>query len=581
MDLPRWASEMISKYRAAIAHVFLLHGNVGDYQVGSALMLRELLAKIWPKRKVIVYYNRSEGITFLTPGMKEEFMRVMGLDQQANDPVMAALQGATGGEVALPAAPSQALPLLEKFLRLRQEDEEGERPYPGMVVIDYLEAVAPRGEYGSMGPDDRTAAVTLQRWAVDPDLTAAGNPVILVAKTLADVHQDLRAAGSRVEAIRVPLPSTEERLEFIQFLAEQDDAADLNGFTQETLAAAMAGLSRFEIENIEMRAKWADSPVTRELVRIRKREVTQTEYGDVIEFLEPDYGFEAVGGLDHVKRFLSEEIVEPIQEGRTEDVPMGVAFFGPPGTGKTALMLAAAKESGFNALALNLGKILGPYVGSSESNLEKALGAIDALQPVFVLVDEIDQAGIGRGQSGDSGVGNRLFKRLLEYLGDGGHRGKVVFFFASNRPDLVDAALKRPGRMDAKIPFTVPGDREREEIFKAIGRKHGIVLEVSDWGPAVQRTKGWTGAEIEAALMKARRTSRRNGRAEITAEDLDHALWAISPSTGEIEFQTLLAIKEANDKDLLPPEYRAKETAEIDTRLNELGKTQRRRFRDE
>ena len=140
---------------------------------------------------------------------------------------------------------------------------------------------------------------------------------------------------------------------------------------------------------------------------------------------------------------------------------------GPAGTGKSAVAEAVAHEAGVNAVVLNLARILGQYVGNSERNLEKALQAIKSLAPTIVFIDEIDQS-VSRGGSGDSGVSNRIFKRLLEFMSDTGNRGQVLFLAATNRPDLLDAALRRPGRFDKKIPFLIPDESERAAIIQVM-----------------------------------------------------------------------------------------------------------------
>ena len=179
---------------------------------------------------------------------------------------------------------------------------------------------------------------------------------------------------------------------------------------------------------------------------------------------------------------------------------MGVLMTGPAGTGKSAVAQAVAKESGVNAVSLNLARILGQYVGNSERNLEKALRAIKSLAPTIVFIDEIDQS-VSRGGSGDSGVSSRIFKRLLEFMSDTGNRGQVVFLAATNRPDLMDAALRRPGRFDKKIPFLIPDAEERLAIFQVMAAKYEMAGKPS--AAAIDSTEGWTGAEIEAAVVKA------------------------------------------------------------------------------
>ena len=554
---PPWVGELLDKYRASVSHVFLLHGNVSDYVEGTVPMrcyLDGLWSAVTARSGMVVRYNRSEGITFggktreERDEAKERFLSLVGLGPE--DEAYAALRGPVPEDAALPKDPLSALQVVETAMRA-----EGAKV---LFLVEHAESVVPRGEWQLLSPEDRTCVVTFLRWAQDTSVGDAGNVVLLLASSPADVHPSLRSPSARIEAVEVPLPSFEERLETVRSLrdrfAERETPVDFN-VSEELFAASTAALSRLHVEDVMLRAYLAGSPVTSDLIRERKREIVAQEFGELLEFMEPSFGFEAIGGLDHVKRFLLEDVVEPIRRG-SRDVPMGIGFFGPPGTGKTAVAQALAKESGFNAVCLNLGKLFGPYVGESERNLEKALSAIEALSPVVVFLDEIDQAGVGRGQSGDSGVSNRYFKRLLEFMSDPGHRGRIIFLVASNRPDLLDAALKRPGRLDAKLAFVTPEAGERFEILLALARKHGIELEAPDPDEFAKRTEGFTGAEMEAVLLKAKRVASREGRSPVSRSDLDYALWAISPGTAEVKFQTLIAVREVNDKDLLPERYR-------------------------
>lgn len=222
-------------------------------------------------------------------------------------------------------------------------------------------------------------------------------------------------------------------------------------------------------------------------------------------------------------------------------------------TGKSAVAIAVAKEAGINAVSLNMSRILGQYVGNSERNLEKAIQAIQSLSPTIVFIDEIDQT-VSRSEGGDSGVGSRIFKRLLEFMSDTRHRGRVVFLAATNRPDLMDAALRRPGRFDKKIPFLVPDEEERANIIQVMARIYGLgdLLTVSP--SLLAASDGWTGAEIEAAAVKAVELVEDEDLAPEPA--LAEAFSRLSPSTADIQFMTLLAIRETNDTDLLPTKYR-------------------------
>ncbi|MFZ5826460.1 MAG: ATP-binding protein, partial [Bacillota bacterium] len=207
-----------------------------------------------------------------------------------------------------------------------------------------------------------------------------------------------------------------------------------------------------------------------------------------------------------------------------------------------------------NGVKLNFNKILGPYVGLSEQNLEKALLGIESLAPCLVLIDEVDQI-LQRGNGTDSGVQQRLFARMLDFMSNQHNRGRIVFVAATNRPDLMDPALKRPGRFDRKIPFLLPGWAQRVAVLQALQKRYKMG-GAPDWEAAAHKTEGYTGAELESVVLKAWELAEDAGRSELTGEDIDAALERIRPSTGQVEFMTDLAILECDDKDVLPPEFR-------------------------
>ncbi len=582
---PGWVHELRAKYTAGIAHAFVLHFSVRDY-VAPGVGLRNYLAKLLGSTEVIAFYDRSQGITFPLASMRQAFLEAVGLNQQ-EDEALAALRAATGGgsagDIPLPTDPNGALPLLETLLR-----QKGPEKRRAAVVIDYAETLAPAADKAMMGPADRTNLVTLCRWGTDPEIAASNNLVILVTNNLAELHPDVRAASAKYESILVPLPDYQERVEFVDHLRAVHDGVRLGPeMSTERLSAATAGLSRLHIEDIWLRAAASEElAVTPDLVRERKQDIIASEYGDVIEILEPRFGFELIGGLEHVKAFFRRNVIEPIKQQNPRRVPMGILLTGPAGCGKTAMVEAVAREAGINCVELKLEKILGGIVGTSERNLDKALRCIETLAPTLVFMDEIDQK-VRRGGSGasdgGSSVNNNIFSRLLEFMSDGGHRGRIVFLAATNRPDLIDAALKRPGRFDKKVPFLLPNGNERDQIMAAMFSKYDLTWEstystgrLSDLRDALE---GWTGAELEALVLKAWEISEDDGRRCVAYDDLLAARNRLSPSTADVQLMTMLAIRECNDLDLLPEGYRAQlaDRAALDKRLEELAQPRGRR----
>ncbi|HEY3368575.1 MAG TPA: ATP-binding protein [Symbiobacteriaceae bacterium] len=542
MSIP-WLNDLIFKYNSSIASVFVLHFNVGDYAGPDNRRVRDVLvqdfldnskkAQNGKTRKVIAVYNRAEGITFPSHEMREAFIEL--------------LTGETGlrpEEIKLPVNPGQAFALLDRLLYL----------IPSALVIENAETVLPTEDLAGMDQEELRALTFLKKWASDVRLNRMGSPVVLMTQSLSELHPHLRLASTKIETILVPLPDVEERQRYIETMAEKRKL--VLAMTVPELANATAGLSRLLIEDIGLRAEATGRPITIDFARDRKESLIRAEFGDVLEIVEPRSDFTGLGGMTEAKLFAVRNIVAPLKSGNFRRVPLGVLLTGPSGTGKSAFFYALVAEAGVNGVKLNPGKILGPYVGLSEQNLEKALLGIESLAPCLVLIDEIDQL-LQRGGGSDSGVQQRLFARMLDFMSDPKHRGKIVFVAATNRPDLMDPALKRPGRFDRKIPFLLPGWAGRVSILQALQNRYQIPGTLT-WDEAAKKTEGYTGAELESVVLKAWEMADDAGHPELTPADLDGALARIRPSTAQVEFMTDLAIMECDDKDVLPPEFQSR-----------------------
>ncbi|MDP2779770.1 ATP-binding protein [Devosia sp.] len=571
-----WVDDLKTKLSAGVMQAVILHGEVRDY-VHHNTTLRQRLTRLFDRCEVIAFYNRSEGLTVALPSMKAKAVKALGLDTNAqSDPFLPGNTPQTPEDIFdnLPKDPSSCLPLIEQLLKTRTDlkdsngnshlDENGKVVYGELfaaVVIEFAETIAPATDKAMMSPPDRTNLVTLLRWGLDKQIESAKNIVVLTTGLLTELHPDLRAASAKYEAFLIPLPGYDDRLDYIEYLrGEYKDVA--LAVPAAELAAMTAGLSRLHIEDLFLRAG-PGTPIDRDLVTERKGSIIASEYADVIEIIEPTEGFESIGGLDYVKDWAREDVIAPMLRGDYRRVPMGALLCGPAGTGKTAFVKALAKEAGINCVELKPSKILGGIVGQSEHNMEKALRCIEAMSPTIVFIDELDQT-MRRGEGGSSGgdsVNNNLFKRLLEFLGNTQHRGKIFFLGATNRPDLIDAAVKRPGRIDVKLPFLVPDAGTRPQILKALLNRHSIALlpgpNDAECAPRlIAQTDDWTGAELEMLVLKAWRLAGRQGRDSVDYALLLDARGRLKKSTADIRTMTDLALAEVSDLDLVPPAFR-------------------------
>jgi transitional endoplasmic reticulum ATPase len=549
---PGWLVELEDKFVQAIAHTYVLHGNVRDY-VEPGLFLNSSLARRFAARELIVFYNRSAGITFALPAMTERFRQVVQPLQPAN-PLLAAVQQA-GLAAGMPKEPAAALFLLEQALRLPGVKEGRDGPVRGrvLVVMDYSETIAPDRDYGAMSPEDRTVIVTLQRWARDPEIAASGNLVVLVTTNLVDLHPSSRSPQSKIEPISIPLPRMEERLAFVEAKVAETGVHLETGLTARDIARQTAGLPLVLIEDIFARA--GDGVVTVGYVKERKDDIHRTEYADLVEVLEPAFGLEAVGGYDEIKASLQEDVIRPLREGDALGAPMAIAFIGAPGTGKTVLAEAIAKGSGFNFIKLR--PLRSKWVGDSERNLAKVFDLIASLEPVVIVHDEADRE-MDPGSEGDSGVSSRMYGMWLQEMSDTRRRGKRVHVFITNYPDRLPPIFWRPGRVDLRYPFLRPNAQARGAVARALYTKYGFDPQGVDFAAFAEVTPGYSGAELERIILAARNLAKRQdgltspGQAHLQAALADY-IHAEELEVGRIE---RMALRYCNSRRLVPPEYR-------------------------
>jgi transitional endoplasmic reticulum ATPase len=526
-----WYDGFLSKYKSGISHEFLFYFNVRDLVDNYRYMDRYIYEEFIKQRGfgIVAFYDISRGLTFFDAGMEKEFNIIT-----ANE-----------ADNLMNAMPSKLFPHIDKVLKNTKM----------ALFIDHIEKIIPSGDIASMTLEERIALIWICEWSVNAKISSVGSTILMLADNLADVSRELLKSSYRIEPVFVGLPNEEQRKEYIEYLLK--DNGIKTDITADEFAKLSSGLSKKSIKDIKLKSEAEDIPISFEFIKEKKHSVLQKEYGDVLEFIYPELSFENIGGMDKAKDYLIKNIVKPIMKGDLRRVPMGILLCGPSGTGKTLLVNALAKASGFNCVKIDMSRILGQYVGESEKNFKKCLLGAQSQHPVIVFVDEIDTA-FRRGDSGDSGVSRNIFSEFLQFTGNTNNRGKVIFIAATNRPDLIDPALKRAGRFDKKIPILLPDSHERADIFRIIIKKYGFETDVEDFTPFAEGTENYTGAEIETVVRKAYELANEDEKDDtiLTAEILSEAIERCRPSTQQIQFMTMLAIEECDDKDLLPEKYR-------------------------
>ena len=336
---------------------------------------------------------------------------------------------------------------------------------------------------------------------------------------------ELFPLGLRKFLAEIPIPPSteEERRGLIHGLAE--DLKSLKGIDAEITPDAVnaaAGLTLHEVETAVLEAAVARQRVDAEAFRAFKVELLH-RWG--LEYIAPTRGFESVGGYDYLKRFLLDEVAVFYREPRlTEDYgltpPRGLLLFGPPGTGKTWITKALAKEMGLPMVKLSAADILRGIVGESEQRARRIARIVESMAPIVVFIDEADQLFRSRATTlaTDSGVSQRVQNILLDWLGDEDRRSFIVM--ATNFPEQLDWAAVRAGRVDYAVPVLLPDARARAEIL----RYHTETTEPRpkvgvnvDYNEVARLTRGWTPAEL-AQLARAAKleAARQRARAILT-----------------------------------------------------------------
>jgi len=554
--LPNWAGELARKYRAGETSHFLLYHNIYDLMRGRsgyvsllAFLQHELLGN-----KHIVLYNRSEGITFDS----DETLRAFVAQQRVADPLINIKTAAQ-----LPHEPARALPMIERFLYYSEKTA---------VIINFPETVFPAGEIGHLSADDRNALVAMQRWLTHPRFMESDNLVLLIAESLSDVHPRVKE-NSRLAAIKIPYPDQAQRLEYIkEFLAAYP--IDKVEMTEEQVAEMTSGLNLVHLRSLLCAAREAPGEggdgLTFDDVRLKKKEIIEAECAGLIEFVTPRHGLDSVGGMREAKEYMR-DIAETIKQGNREEAPMGILICGPVGTGKTFLSECFAKDCGLNVVEFK--NFRDKWVGSTEANLEKILYLLQTLAPIVVLIDEADAALGNREMDGDSGVNQRVFSKIAAAMSNTSNRGKILWILMTSRPDRLPIDLKRQGRCEEHIALFYPETaEERKEIAEAMARKNKLDHQITNWGPILNSQLHLSGADIESILIRARRIARIASHPKVTNEDLAFVASEFTPARDDVavEFQELVAAREATSRAMIPPRFRSMTSAEIARRLEML-----------
>ncbi len=442
----------------------------------------------------------------------------------------------------------------ESEARLREIFQEAQKNAPSIIFIDELDAIAPKREEVTGEVERRVVAQLL---ALLDGLAGRGNVIVIGATNRPNaIDPALRRPGRFDREIEIGIPDKNGRYEILQIhtrgmpLAEDVDLKKLaeitHGYTGADLAAlcretAMKALRRYLPEiNLE-EERIPQSVLEKMEIRMEDflnafREITPTAMREVaIEI--PAVHWDDIGGLEDVKQELREAVEWPLKNPEIFKrmgikPPKGILLFGPPGCGKTLLARAVATESEANFVSIKGPEIFSKWVGESEKAIREVFRKARTAAPAVIFFDEIDSIVPRRGVGyADSGVTDRVISQLLTEMDGIETLEDVVVIAATNRPDIVDPAVLRPGRFDRLIYVPEPDENARLEIFK-IHTKNMPLAEDVDLRELAQMTKGYSGADISALCREAAMNALRRdvNASEVTLEDFKKAMAKIGPS---------------------------------------------------
>jgi AAA+ superfamily predicted ATPase len=601
--LPAWAEEMRRIFRSGSASQFLLFGNVFDLVpapdgAGGTrfVSLRQFLTEVmFEPFDAVLHYDRGRGIRVKKGG--EAFYRFLKAFDAFRGTSWAGLPDLTADKPAadklppeklqvlelgnlLPRDPKQALELLDRFVRAAQHQTKeaagGGRvaaPLKVALLIDYAHFIAPQGEPIHLSGDLSQTLIKLLDWASDPAITAANVATVLLTENLTDVNR-LLVENPYSAKLKVELPQAEEIRHYVDHLvggeAGFDEACEVN---REVLAAKLVGLSRVNVRNLLLRALSGGERITQKYLSRIKKEIIEKEAFGRIEFIESQRTLDHVAGHEEAKAWLRQD-AELLKRGRLRAIPMGYLLCGRIGTGKTFLVECWAGEVGIPVVEIK--NFREKWVGATEGNLERIFNILRALGQVVVFVDEADQAtGKRGGGEGDSGLSGRIYGMLAKEMSDTGNRGKIIWVFATSRPDLLEVDLKRQGRLDVHIPLFPPGDPEsRQVLFAAMAKKLGMELPREEL-PAPPESDQVGGNEMEGILVRALRVyeTQAQGAPPRPLPDIIREVIAdFRPSAHveRLELMDLLAVKEATDARFLPERFRKLSLADVNRKIETL-----------
>ncbi len=443
----------------------------------------------------------------------------------------------------------------ESEKKIRDIFEEAEKTAPAIIFIDEIDAIAPKRE--DVGGEVERRVVSQMLTMMD-GLKSRGKVIVIGATNRINaLDPALRRPGRFDREIEVGVPSKEGRLQILKIhtrgmpLTKNVNLDDLAGKTHGFVGADLESLTKEAAMNVLRKhlpklKLDEEEQIPQEV--LEKLVITHEDFIDALKTVRPsamrevlvetpNVDWEDVGGLDNIKEDLKEAVEWPMKYADSFTrmgikPPRGILLYGPPGTGKTLLAKAVAKESEANFIQVKGPSLLSMWVGKSEEGMRKIFERARQVAPCIIFFDEIDSLAGRRGNESGTKVTERVLNQMLAEMDGLESLKDVLVVGATNRPDMLDSALLRPGRFDKILLVNAPDEKGRENILKI----HTGNMPVQDKEKVVKefakKTEGYTGADLESFVREAAMIALRKdiGSKEVLREDFEKALDKVKPS---------------------------------------------------
>ncbi|HEU4778320.1 MAG TPA: AAA family ATPase [Steroidobacteraceae bacterium] len=540
---PAWAKELALAYESGASSQFILFGNVhdrlavGDRLVSLADFLEDTLLKGFG---VVLSYDLGTGLTIERGGDIVDKWQGAELKRMAREPL-------------------PAVQWIDRYLRylgnLRALGSSEKTPNVAVILrsVDHIVPADGAGfEHGSI-------TSMLRAWSCDSPFADLPFTSLAVADNLNDV-EPLVANSTHTVRTRVPLPDASALEQALGILRKQSPKAFAADANLPQIAGMLTGVTVSSLDSLTRIRHHENKPLAEADLAKLKKELVERDSSGLVEFIEGKRTLNDYHGQEALKIWLRQDIAL-WRAGDLKALPMGYLLCGPVGTGKTFLVECLAGEAGVPVVKLK--NFRDRWVGSSEGNLEKIFRLIRALGRCMVFIDEADQT-LGKRDSGanDSGLSGRIYSMIAQEMSDSGNRGRVLWLLASSRPDLIEVDLKRPGRIDVKVPLLPTSTpAESAQLVGTLAKRYGLEITAAELTRLEPRMPTLlTPGAAEALVVKAYRHARTQSVPGGAALEASLTGYQNPVPVDVLEFQMRIAIREATDLGFVPPAFRSMAT---------------------